>query len=194
MDYNIIVADPPWRYSFSKSKSRQIENQYPTMDINEICNLNVQGITSENAVLYLWATAPKLLEAIKTMYYWGFTYKTQMVWDKQRIGMGYWTRGRHEIILIGTKGKAKPPEPQKRIGSILEEKRDKHSKKTQLLQDMIDSQFPAATKLEMFARNTRQGWDCWGNEVEDNQVVTTTLLTKTDKQKCQQKLFKFMDI
>jgi site-specific DNA-methyltransferase (adenine-specific) len=74
--YDVIYADPAWRYDFSKSKSRDIENQYPTMSIKEICDLPVDNMTNKNAVLYLWATAPKLLEALKfaeseMMPFWG---------------------------------------------------------------------------------------------------------------------------
>ena len=94
--YNIIYADPPWRYDFSKSNNRKIENQYPTMTVDEICNLPIP--TSKNAVLYLWATAPKLLEALKVMKAWGFEYKTNAVWDKDAIGMGFWFRGQHELL------------------------------------------------------------------------------------------------
>ena len=61
--YQVIYADPPWRYSFSKSKSRKIENQYPTMTVDDICKMDIP--IDDNAVLYLWATAPKLLEALK---------------------------------------------------------------------------------------------------------------------------------
>lgn len=96
--YEVIYADPPWRYDFSKSNSREIENQYPTMSVDEICSLKVP--TADNAVLYLWATAPKLLEALRVMDAWGFEYKTNAVWDKQIIGMGYWFRGQHELLLV----------------------------------------------------------------------------------------------
>jgi len=99
--YQVIYADPPWRYSFSKSKSRKIENQYPTMSVEEICAMDIPS--DDNAVLYLWATSPKLLEAIKVMEAWGFTYKTHAIWDKEKVGMGYWFRGQHEILMVGVK-------------------------------------------------------------------------------------------
>ena len=91
--YQIIYADPPWRYDFSKSDNREIENQYPTMSVDEICALNVPS--EKNAVLYLWATAPKLREALKVMEAWGFDYKTHAIWDKEIIGMGYFFLGHH---------------------------------------------------------------------------------------------------
>lgn len=105
--YQVIYADPPWRYRHCSSKSRKIENQYPTMQINDIKSLKVPA--DDNCILYLWATAPKLNEAIEVMSSWGFDYRTCMVWDKEIIGMGYWFRGQHELLLVGVKGKMSPP-------------------------------------------------------------------------------------
>jgi N6-adenosine-specific RNA methylase IME4 len=161
--YDVIYADPPWRYSFSKSDSRQIENQYPTMSVDEICALSIPS--APNSVLYLWATAPKLLEAIAVMKAWGFTYKTHATWDKELLGMGYWFRGQHELLLVGTKGQFSPPPQPLRVGSVIREKRSKHSKKPMIVRDMIASWFPDARRVELFARESTLGWDVWGNEV-----------------------------
>jgi len=84
--FSVVYADPPWRYDFSKTTNRDIENQYPTMTIDEIKNMDLPEF-EDDAVLYLWATAPKLIEAIKVMKLWGFTYKTHAIWNKQKIGM-----------------------------------------------------------------------------------------------------------
>ena len=164
--YQIIYADPPWRYNFSKSDSREIENQYPTMDVAEIGALRVP--VAENGVLYLWATAPKLREALSVMAAWGFEYKTHMIWDKEIIGMGYWFRGQHELLLVGVKGHFSPPEQSLRISSVLRDRRGKHSKKPQAVADYIELWYPDMTKLEVFARARRLGWDAWGNEVESD--------------------------
>lgn len=124
--FDIIYADPPWQMDFGFDK-RAIANHYPTMTLDEIKSLKIPA--EENAVLYLWATAPKLLEALEVMLAWGFTYRSQMVWDKEIIGMGYWVRGQHEILLIGTKGNFSPPPPELRVSSVYREKRTTHSKK-----------------------------------------------------------------
>ncbi len=160
--FDVVYADPPWKYSFSKSNSRKIENQYPTMTTTEICNLKIP--TAENAVLYLWATAPKLLEALKVMEAWGFKYKTQAVWDKGKIGMGYWFRGQHELLLVGVKGKFSPPEQSKRTSSVYKFVRGKHSKKPVEIRDLIKDWFPCANRLEMFCREPADGWSVFGNE------------------------------
>jgi N6-adenosine-specific RNA methylase IME4 len=161
--YDVIYADPPWRYDFSKSDSREIENQYPTMTVEEICALKIPS--KENSVLYLWATAPKLLEALQVMKAWGFTYKTQAVWDKEIVGMGYWFRGQHEILLVGTKGRFSPPSQSNRTSSVFRERRSKHSKKPDSIRNWITVWFPAADKVELFARQKYEGWSVWGNEV-----------------------------
>ena len=101
--FDLILADPPWRYEFAESPDRrEIENQYPTMHLDDICD--IEPPAADNATLYLWATSPKLTEALKVMKAWGFEYKTSMVWIKDKIGMGYHARSRHELILIGTRG------------------------------------------------------------------------------------------
>jgi len=171
--YEVIYADPPWRYSFSKSNSRKIENQYPTMTLKEICELDVPS--ADNSVLYLWTTAPKLLEGIQVMKSWGFTYKSQAVWDKEAMGMGYWFRGQHEILLVGTKGKFSPPPSDVRKSSVFRYKRTKHSKKPNEIRDFIDTWFPDKSKLEMFARISHDGWDSWGNEIENDLEINGKL-------------------
>lgn len=162
--YSVIYADPPWRYDFSKSDNRKIENHYQTMTLEDIKNLSIP--TEKNAVLFLWATAPKLLEGLEVMKSWGFEYKTQAIWDKQLIGMGYWFRGRHEILLVGTKGKFSPPSKEFRFPSVYLEKRSKHSKKPSFYRDFINDAYQDFNKIELFARQSSEGWDVWGNEVE----------------------------
>ena len=163
--YDIIYADPPWRYSFSKSKSRKIENQYPTMTLREICDMEIPA--KDESVLYLWATAPKLQEALVVMSEWGFAYKTHAVWDKERMGMGYWFRGQHELLLVGVRGNFSPPTPNQRISSVFRCPRGKHSKKPEIFRKLIDRWFPKASKIELFARERVEGWDAHGNEVEE---------------------------
>ena len=165
--YGVILADPPWRYSNSSpTYGRRIERHYPTMPMEEICALQVPS--ASNAVLYLWATAPLLQDAILVMEAWGFKYKSHAVWDKCRVGMGYWFRGQHELLLIGVKGKVHPPIPSLRVPSVFRSKRTKHSRKPAEIRNMIACWFPNERKLEMFAREKTEGWDVFGNEVESD--------------------------
>ena len=163
--YDIIVCDPPWQYNFSKSNSRKIENQYDTMSIDEIKVLDIPSICKEHTILYLWGTAPKLPEALEVIKQWRFTYKSNMIWHKSRLGCGYWSRVSHEHILIATRGKPTPPEPWKRKSSVIKSRSGKHSEKPEIFIDWIDMWYPQAEKIELFARRRRFGWDYWGNQV-----------------------------
>jgi len=160
--FDVILADPPWRYDFSTSTSREVENQYPTMELAELCSLNIP--TAENCVLFLWATSPKLIEAIEVMSSWGFSYKTCMVWVKDKIGMGYYARQQHEILLIGTKGNPGTPDPSSRPSSVFEAPRGRHSEKPAIIFELIQAMFPNRRYLELFSRKQREGWESWGNE------------------------------
>lgn len=161
--FDLILADPPWRYDFAPSASRRIENQYPTMATRDICELDIPA--KQDAVLYLWATAPKLREALAVMDAWGFAYKTHAVWMKRRLGMGYWFRNRHELLLVGVLGKVSPPPPPLRTSSLIEGIHSAHSKKPESVYEMLERQHPEKQKVELFARHTREGWAHWGNEL-----------------------------
>ena len=161
--FNVILADPPWRYQFVETESRAIENHYPSMELEEIKALRIPSDT--DSVLYLWATAPKLEEALQVLNAWGFAYKTCAVWDKERKGMGYWFRIQHELLLVGVKGNFATPEPENRFDSIFRSPREEHSKKPEIVYEMIEQMFPTAKYLEVFARNIREGWASWGNQI-----------------------------
>lgn len=162
--YPVIYADPPWRYEYSISSSREIENQYPTMTTEDICALPVGDLATDDAVLFIWATNPKLEEAMQVITAWGFRYRTNMVWVKDKIGMGYYARQKHELLLIATRGEPPTPEPENRPASVFEYPRTEHSKKPEPFYEIIEKMYPELNKIELFARNKREGWDTWGNQ------------------------------
>lgn len=163
--FNVIYADPPWRYEYSISTSREIENQYPTMTLEDICSLPVASISADDSVLFLWATSPKLVEAINVIEAWGFTYRTCMVWIKDKIGMGYYARQQHELLLIAARGNLPTPEPANRPPSVLYGERNTHSYKPEETYEVIEKMYPEFNKVELFCRNPREGWFSWGNQV-----------------------------
>ena len=162
--YPIIYADPPWRYEHVKTSSRAIENQYPTMALEDICGLDVPQIASNDCTLFLWATNPKLEEAMQVIEAWGFTYRTNITWVKNQIGMGYYVRGQHELLLIAARGSMPVPETANRPPSYLKSDRLGHSEKPNSFYKLIETMYPEYDKIELFSRNQRQGWDSWGNE------------------------------
>lgn len=158
----LVLADPPWRYDFAETDSRQIENQYPSATVGEI--IAHKPVTEGDCVLLMWATVAKMREAFEVMDGWGFEYKTHAVWDKEKIGMGYWFRGQHELLLVGTKGKVSPPAPEHRVSSVFREARRAHSEKPDCVYEWIEAAFPHLLKLEMYCRRPREGWLVFGNE------------------------------
>lgn len=166
----LVLADPPWRYDFAETDNRQIENHYASAepeDIIEHIRAPQMPPIADDCVLLMWATAPKLREALQVMEGWGFEYKTHAIWDKEKIGMGYWFRGQHELLLVGTRGNASPPEQAARVSSVFREARGEHSVKPECVYQWIEQAFPAARKLEMYCRNPRDGWLVFGNEAKE---------------------------
>lgn len=165
-EFDVIYADPPWQYDFSKSDSREIGNHYPTMTHADICALPVP--TARNSVLFLWGVAPKLPEALEVMASWGFRYRSGAVWDKAITGMGYWFRGQHEHLLVGVRGSWPPPPQRLRVSSVYREQRATHSRKPDAIRNMIATWWPDARRLEMFCRYPAPGWTAWGNQLDSS--------------------------
>lgn len=166
--YPVIYADPPWRYENPPigATSRAIENHYPTMTLEEICAMPVGELAADDAILYLWATAPKLAECLEVIRAWGFDYRTNMVWDKEKIGMGYHARNQHELLLICKRGNIPPPPPGTQPSSVYREPRGDHSAKPSFFAEMIEAAYPNLPKIELFCRSPRPGWVAWGNQSE----------------------------
>ena len=166
--YPIIYADPPWRYENPPmgGTNRSIENHYPTMTLEEICAMPVADLATDDAMLYLWATAPKLAECMKVIEAWGFEYRTNLVWDKEVIGMGYHARNQHEILLVAKRGNIPPPEAGKQPSSVHRERRAEHSAKPEFYYEMMEAAYPQLPKIELFCRSPRDGWAVWGNQSE----------------------------
>jgi len=168
--YQIIYADPPWSYGKPlKWKGMHgnafgPEHYYKVMSLDEIKKMTIPA--EENSWLLMWATVAKLPEAIDTLKAWGYEYRTNAVWDKWHLGLGWFFRIQHEFLLVGKMGK--PQQPKIKVRSIFKEIRTTHSKKPKCIRDWIEEAFPDQTKLELFAREKTPGWDVWGNEVESD--------------------------
>ena len=166
--YRIVYADPPWKYGDTRSninKTTGAEHHYPTMSINELCDLSVADMTESNAVLFLWVTSPLLEECFPVIKAWGFSYKTSFVWDKVRHNMGHYNSVRHEFLLICTKGSCLPDNKQLFDSVITIEKTRVHSEKPIEFRDMIDTLYTYGKRIELFARKEPEGqWETWGNQ------------------------------
>jgi N6-adenosine-specific RNA methylase IME4 len=162
----IILADPPWRYENPPigASNRSVENHYPTMSLEEIATLRIDEIAANDAVLYLWATAPKLRECMEVIKAWGFVYRTNLVWIKDKIGMGFHARNQHELLLIAKRGSIPPPAEDDRVSSVVYADRLEHSVKPAIFYELIERFYPTLPKIELFARGAREGWASWGNQ------------------------------
>jgi len=165
--YGVLYADPPWKYeTFSENgMDRSADNHYPTMSMFDMLAIEIPA--ADDCVMFMWATVPMLPEALDLLSTWGFDYKSHICWIKDRQGTGYWTRNKHELLLIATKGNVPAPAMGTQPPSVIELPLGKHSEKPAFFADMISTLYPTTPKLEMFARVGRVGWDVIGNEAPD---------------------------
>ncbi len=170
--YQVILADPPWTYQnkAAGSKGKSSSNKhYDVMTLEEIKAMPVAQLCTPDSVLFMWCTVPLILKQIPVLYAWGFDYKTMLTWAKP-WGMGNWFRVSTEHVLVGVKGKPKPLMCQER--NWIAHKRSKHSKKPEAFHELIElATLDMEPKLEMFGREHREGWDSFGNELEEPDLI-----------------------
>ncbi len=144
--YQIIYCDPPWSYKATNPTCKiekqpekcSVEYYYPTMKLKDILALPIKDISDKDSVLFLWATTPMIQEALETMKFWGFKYKTMITWEKtNKDCMGYWFRVCTEHLLVGVKGKVKSFRCMER--TLHSEPRLGHSKKPMYFKDLISN-------------------------------------------------------
>lgn len=157
-----VYADPAWQYENQATRA-STDNHYGTMSVDEICALPVASLITENAHLHLWTTNAFIFEARRVMEAWGFEYKSMFIWAKSQMGIGNYWRVSHEICLLGVRGSL--PFHDHAQMSWREWPRTRHSAKPHEMYDIIEKVSPGPY-LELFARQQRDGWTSWGNEIE----------------------------
>ena len=185
--YDVIYADPPWDYGgkmqYDKS-SIKAENigfekavfisaanfKYPTLKLRDLKELGVASIAADDCLLFMWTTGPQMANSIELGQSWGFEYKTLITWIKTykdgtpEMGMGYYFRGCTEHIIFGIKGKKRTiNKVTKNMFMAVNPKL--HSEKPPIMRDMIVKCSGDIPRIELFARQYAEGWDCWGDEV-----------------------------
>jgi N6-adenosine-specific RNA methylase IME4 len=177
-NFSTILADPPWQFQNRTGKVAPEHRRllrYPTMELKEIMELPVAKLAAAKSHLYLWVPNALLLEGLKVMEAWGFTYKTNLVWYKVRKdsgpdgrGVGFYFRNVTELVLFGVRGSMRTEQPGRRQVNLLATRKREHSRKPDEIYDIIETCSPGPY-LELFARFPRCGWEQWGNEdVEEN--------------------------
>ena len=167
--YPTIMADPPWNEQGGGKIKRGAQRHYPLIKTREIpgvihsCPL---WQPAQDAHLYLWATTNFLAGGIWVIEQLGFRYVTNIVWVKDRAGLGQYFRGQHELCLFGVRGSGMAPRTERRdLPSVIRAPRSRHSQKPAEIYELIE-QRSRGPYLEIFARTPRPGWDCWGNEIQ----------------------------
>lgn len=166
----------------NESRQNKPERHYATMTREEILALPVAALAARDSVLMLWAVDPLIPLALQVGAAWGFTYKTVgFYWAKTRrvtstrgkqftddpvrkafpMGTGYWTRANPETCLLFTKGR--PKRVSAGEAKLIVSPRREHSRKPDEQYERIE-RLVAGPYLELFARQSRPGWDSWGNE------------------------------
>lgn len=173
--YKIIYADPPWKQARGGKKnvrpnSSGKELEYQTISLEEIENhlKKATELTTDDSVLFLWTIDKYLFEAQKIAEGLGYKLHARMIWNKVTgIPAAFTVRYGHEYLLFMYKGKLTPiaKEQRGKIHTVFTEKVKRHSQKPIRAYEIIEELYPHYNKLELYARNERKGWDCWGNEI-----------------------------
>jgi N6-adenosine-specific RNA methylase IME4 len=176
--YKVILSDPPWKYRDKcVAGKRGAAFKYPVLTLDQIKALPVPDLAADDSVLFLWSTFPMTREAHEVIDAWGFTFKTiGFLWVKTNRkkresfawGMGNWTRSNPEPCLLAVKGK--PKRVSAAVHSVIMSPRLKHSRKPAEAYVRIEELLGDVSRIELFARRRRRGWDSWGDELDDSDV------------------------
>lgn len=172
--YRTVYADPPWMEHGAGKYQRGADRYYSLMPTRDICALPVERISADHAHLYLWVTNAFLRDGFSVVDAWGFRYITMITWGKKnRIGIGQYFRGQSEHCIFAVRGRLpyKLTDAGGRMQSttLMLANVIRHSQKPHEMYERIE-RVSYGPYLEMFARNERHGWDCWGSE-EPQQAV-----------------------
>jgi N6-adenosine-specific RNA methylase IME4 len=168
--YDLAAVDPPWPFATWSlaGQAKSASTKYRVMTLADIMALPVRQLLKDDAVVLLWTTGAMLEQALAVMQAWGIAYKTNLMWrkvtpsGKVRMGTGYWARSMHEPILLGTIGKPSKFTLPSSFDGIARE----HSRKPDEFYQMLTHRTPGLRRADLFAREKREGWDVWGDEVE----------------------------
>jgi N6-adenosine-specific RNA methylase IME4 len=183
--FPLIYADPPWKWGHfgeqakenEAGKGRTSDQHYPTLTYDEIKDFTLGGkpvseVAHKDAALFLWCTSANIELALGVMRAWGFEYKAHAVWVKDKLGLGFVFRNKHEVLLYGTRGNM--PAPQIQPPSVFEYPRGEHSAKPAEIREIIERMYPdfsARNRLELFARDKAKNWTSYGFEVPGTDEV-----------------------
>ena len=181
--YGCIYGDPAWEEPGGGNRSPSVH--YPTMSTEAIASIPVRRIASRNCLLFMWATEPMIFkgDAFKVVRRWGFKPVTfAFTWTKKYksgkpfMGMGGWTRSNPEFCILGTRGS--PVRHSSSVSEWLHTTIEEHSKKPDVVRDLIVQIAGDVPRIELFARQSARGWDtAWSNELSCSKAQQLKLQT-----------------
>lgn len=194
--YQMIVSDPPWTFETYSEKGalKSPSAKYKCMSLEDIKAMPVEALAAKDAILWLWVYAPMLPESLEVMAAWGFDYTSTGVWNKKgkskklkcgclttakyQWGQGYVLRSTHEPFIIGKRGN---PKTSRGIPSAFDGLRREHSRKPEEGYKLQEKMINNARRFDMFSRQERTGWDCFGDEADKFEKQKTDVELPLDK-------------
>ena len=170
LKYKTIYIDPPWPERGGGKIKRGADRHYQLMSLPEIAALPIGELADEDGChLYMWVTNNYLQKGLALLKAWGFEYITMITWQKDRMGLGQYYRGLTEHCIFATTKKRLPYKmvDGKRAQGVtgFYEPKSVHSRKPKRMREMIEL-VSYEPRIELFARQQVDGWDCWGNETD----------------------------
>jgi N6-adenosine-specific RNA methylase IME4 len=168
----VLLADPPWAFDDAlPGPKRGAESHYSCLSLEDIERFELPPL-AKDCWLFLWRTGAHAREAFRVIDAWGFKYaSSEIVWVKTtldnsriRIGMGRAVRNAHEVCMIAKRGK--PERLSASVPSVIMAPRLRHSEKPTAFYKAVE-RFAEGPRVELFARRTRPGWQCFGNEIPE---------------------------
>lgn len=168
--FRVIVADPPWQYDKrAEDPTHRGANPYPSMSTDAICAMPIEGLAHDDAILWLWTTNAFMRDAFRVLDAWGFRERTILTWVKDRMGTGDWLRGKTEHCVLAVRGR--PVVTLTNQTTVLTAPLREHSRKPDEFFDLVEA-LCTGSKLELFAREPREGWSAWGAESSKFEVAS----------------------
>ncbi|WP_407146285.1 MT-A70 family methyltransferase [Bradyrhizobium sp. ORS 86] len=177
----LILSDFEWHFKVRSAETgmdRHAANHYVTAADCDTAEAIVERqrermrVAADDCIHLMWCPASFNAIAIRVMELQGFTYVSQFVWIKPGIGTGFWVRDRHELLLIGVKGKIPCPAMGDQFDSAIEAPKGAHSEKPDFQYEIAEHYFPTLPKIELNARRARAGWIQWGNEAPEQSTLS----------------------
>ena len=174
--FDILVIDPPYpQRKGGKRKVRPYQERtldYQTLSIQEIFQLldkEIFPLAKSPHVVFLWSIEKFLSISEKEMLSRDYKLHVRLIWDKGNgVAPAFTIRYTHEYLLWFYKPPLLPIDKSMRgkITSVIQAQAREHSHKPDKIYEIINKWFPNHSKIDVFSREKREGWEQFGNEID----------------------------